>query len=193
MMRMIITILAMLGCLLLTDCKSYLVGDIYRYTARGTDEEALTAFITLSNIALKKEEIALIVADYNDEQDKQRKFLYEYLLAKSTHEKKYIDSFVAHCVDNIPFLSENNSRWVAASSPFYELLADYALNNDKALLVLFRLVKEADGGPLSVVADNLAQIYKMNPQRFSLLAKKSGTQLSDIQKLMEQNYQSQQK
>lgn len=192
-MRIIISIFIILGSLFLTQCASYLVGDIYRYTARGTDEEALTAFITLSNIALSKDELALIIKDYKNEKDKKRKFLYEYLLAKRTREDKYINSFIAHSADNIPFLSANNSRWVSASSPFYELLAHYALKNDEALLVLFRLVKEADGAALSVVADNLAEIYKMSPRRFSMMAKKSGTRLSDIQKLMEQNYQSQPK
>jgi hypothetical protein len=192
-MRVIISMFIMIGCLFLAQCTSYLVGDIYRYTAVGTDEEALTAFIALSNIALKKDEITLIIKDYKNEKDKKRKFLYEYLLAKRTQEQKYINAFITHSVDNIPFLSENNSRWVAASSPFYELLAYYALKNDEALLVLFRLVKEADGAALSAVADNLAQIYKKNRRRFSLMAKKSGTQLSDIQKLMEQSHQSRKK
>lgn len=192
-MRIIIGMFIIIGCLFLTQCTSYLVGDIYRYTARGTDEEALTAFIALSNISLNKDEIALIVKDYKNEKNKKRKFLYEYLLAKRTRDEKYINSFITHSIDNIPFLSENNSRWVAVSSPFYELLAYYAQDKDEALLVLFRLVKEADGAAFSVVADNLAEIYKMSPHRFSMMAKKSGTRLSDIQKLMEKNYQFQQK
>lgn len=191
-MRAITTMVVIVGCLFLTQCQSYLVGDIYRYTEKGTDEEALTAFIALSNIALTPDEITLIKNDYMNETNEKRKFLYEYLLAKRTREEKYIRSFISHAIDNIPFLSENNSRWVAVSSPFYELLAEYALKRDEALRVLFRLVKEADGAALSVVADNLAEIYKMSPRRFSLMAKKSGIQLSDIQKLMEQNHQSQQ-
>lgn len=192
-MRITIRIFIILGCFFLTDCKSYLVGDIYRYTAKGADEEALTAFIALSNIDLNKDEISLIVNDYKKEKSKKRKFLYEYLLAKTTQKEKYINAFITHSVDNIPFLSQNNSRWVAVSSPFYELLAYYALKKDDALLVLFRLVKEAEGAALSVVADNLAEIYKINPRRFSSIAKKSGTQLSDIQKRMEKKHQSQQK
>jgi len=185
-MKRLIHISLTLCLFVVTGCKANLVEDIYSHTWDENQEEVITAFIALSNITLVQDQIELIVKDYNKETSSLKKFLYEFLLAKRTQEDKYIHSFIAHAKENISIIIENKSLWISVSSPVYQQLALYARTNDEALAALIQFSKASDGAMLSVISEDLGNMFKLDPGRIKLISEKNGVQLSELLILMEE-------
>lgn len=185
-LTIIFTVILLSGCSTTTGCrKGNLVDELYSYARDGNNKDSTTAFIVLSNLSLSQKNIDKIVDDYEKSTDESKKYYYQYLLAKRTQENKYIISYIKSVKENLPILIENNSLWVSIGSPFYDLISFYSRTNDEALSILFQLVDVADGAALSIIADDLSEIRKINPKRFSRVAKDIGVSEKDILKLME--------
>jgi len=165
-------------------CSKSLVNDIYKHTTDNNKDSA-TAFIILSNMYLSEGDIDKIEKDYRNEKNKNIRFYYEYLLAKRTQENIYISAFINSSKENLDNLIENKSNWISISSPIYKQLAYYSKTNDEALSILFKLIKISDGASLSIVSEDLFEIQKTNPNRFSKAAKRAGIKESEISNLME--------
>ncbi len=168
----------------ITACSKSLVNDIYKHT-NDNNKDSLTAFIILSNMYLSEGDIEKIEKDYKDETNKSRKYYYEYLLAKRTQENIYISAFINSSKDHLDDLVENNSNWASIGSPIYKQLSYYSKTNDDALNVLFKLIKISDGANLSIVAEDLFELKKINPKKFSKAAQRSGVREAEIINLME--------
>jgi len=168
----------------ITGCSRGLVNDIYKHTD-DNNKDAVTAFIVLSNIYLSENDIENIIKDYTKEKNKDRRYYYEYLLAKRTQEEKYINAFISNSKGNLKILIENNSNWISVGSPIYKQLAYYSKTNNDALNILFELTKLSNGANLEIVAEDLLEIQKNNPERFSKAAIKAGIREADIINLME--------
>jgi len=178
-------LLSLLMTSFLSGCGNSLVDDIYAHSRHGDSKDTITAFITLSNIALTESDLEKITNDYAHEEDQKRKYLYEYLLAKRTQEEKYIQAFISNSKNNVPLLIKDNSHWISIGSPFVESLAYYSKTDDEALSTLFELIDESDASNLSIVMAELLEIYNINPDRFAKIAEKSGFQKDEILMLME--------
>lgn len=168
----------------ITACNKSLVDDVYKHTS-DNNKDSLTAFIVLSNMYLSEDDIKKIEKDYKNETNKNRKYYYEYLLAKRTQEKKYISAFINSSKDHIDILIENNSNWISIGSPVYKQLAYYSKTNDDALNVLFKLITISDGANLSIVAEDLFELKKINQKRFSIAAQRAGVREVEIDDLIE--------
>ncbi|VAW99987.1 hypothetical protein MNBD_GAMMA20-219 [hydrothermal vent metagenome] len=166
-------------------CSRGLVGDIYKHTGDGDNKESATAFIILSNIYLSENDIEKIKKDYEKEKNKNRKYYYEYLLAKRTQEEQYITAFINSSKDSMGVLMRNDSNWISVASPIYKQLAYYSKTNDDALNILFKLTKNGDGANLAIVAEDLFEIQKINAERFSEAARNAGVREAIIMDLIE--------
>ena len=166
-------------------CSQGLVKDIYSHARSGDDSQTATAFVALSNMSLTKKEIERIDNDYKTERNERRHYYYEFLLAKRTQEKRYIDAFIDNSDRNFSVLVENKTNWISIVSPFYKQISLYGKTNDKALTVLFKLSKIADGATLEVITADLSGIRKIDPKRFWEVAKDNGFQKKELLKLME--------
>ncbi len=170
---------------ILSGCNSSLVSNTYQYVQDGSNKEAHTAFIILSNIELTQSEIEIIKEDYENETDISRKFLYEYLLAKRTQERQYILSFIKSSENNAPILLSNTSAWVSIGSPTLKLLSIYSKTNDDALIILLKFLLESDGANQSIIASDLRDAYELDPIRFIKITKEMDFDINDILLLME--------
>ena len=178
-------LLVILVIFFVSGCSQGLVREIYSHARHDGDSQAATAFVALSNMYLTKEEIIAIENDYKNERNEKRRYYYEFLLAKRTQEKRYIDAFIDDSGRNLSVLVENKTNWISIVSPFYKQIALYSRTNDKALVVLFKLSQIADGAVLETVSDDLSEILKSNKQRFWKVAGGAGFKKSDILQLME--------
>lgn len=168
-----------------TNTTNLLVDDIYKHVFSGDDKESSTAFIALANISLSDESIKKIKDDYRNEKDQTKLYYYEYLLASRTQETEYIDRFIKNSFKHLDVLSQNNTNWISVESPFYKQLSFYSTTNDDALMILFELTHVSDGANLNSVSEDLFDIYKCNPERFSKIAQKGGFSEREILILME--------
>jgi hypothetical protein len=170
---------------ILSGCSSSLINDTYKYTQNGTEKEMYTAFIILSNMGLNNVDIERVKADYENESNSTRKFLYEYLLAKRTQEERYILSFIESSKNNYSILLNTDSYWISLGSPILELLSIYSKTNDEALAILLTLVVGSDGVIQSIIASNLLDVYEVEPTRFVAIANKMELDINSILLLME--------
>lgn len=163
-----------LAVILVSACSHSLVSDIYRHAHSGQNVESATAFVALSNMSLYGPDIERIKNDYEGVKDKNRKYYYEFLLAKRTQEEKFIKAFIKSSSSQLLSLSNNNTGWVSIGSPFYSQLSLYSKTYDEALIVLFELAQINDGANLAIVSEDLFDVYKMSPERFSSAAMAAG-------------------
>lgn len=175
-----------LSVILVSACSHSLVSDIYRHAHSGESVEAATAFVALSNISLYGPDIERIKKDYEGVKDKKKKYYYEFLLAKRTQEEKFIKAFIKSSSSQLLSLSNNNTDWVSIGSPFYSQLLLYSKTYDEALIVLFELAKINDGANLAIVSEDLFDIYKISPARFSSAAMSIGANEVEILNLIKE-------
>ena len=170
---------------LLSGCASTLLDDVYKHTNSSDSKEMYTSFIILSNMELNDQHIDKMEQTYISESDSERKYLFEFVLAKRTQQEEYVLRFIDSTKDNISLLTSNNSNWIAISSPVLDQVAYYSKTNDEALGALLLLVLEADGAILEVVSSDLRSAYKIDPIRFSNVAEKMDLDVGKILLLVE--------
>lgn len=166
-------------------CSQNLVEDIYAHARHSEAQEMATAFAALANLSLSETDITSIEKDYKKEKNEEKRYYYEFLLAKRTQEKKYIEAFIESSSKNLSVLAENKTNWISIASPFYKPLSFYSKTNDDALVILLKLSQISDGSNLAVIAEDLSEIYGLNPERFLRVAGDAEFQTEDLLKLME--------
>ena len=174
-----------LAIFLLSGCGNSLLDDVYKHTKSSDNKEMYTAFIILSNMELNATYIDKINQDYTNERDLDKKYLYEFLLAKRTQKEKYILSFIDNTKNNFSILISNNSNWVSIDSPILDLISIYSTTNDEALGALLLLVLKADGANQEIITSDLRRSYEVDPARFSTVTKNIGLDIKEILILME--------
>ncbi|WNO10475.1 hypothetical protein [Teredinibacter sp. KSP-S5-2] len=175
-----------LGAMLLfslAGCSATLTQDIYSHTQ--ADDDAVTAFVALSNMALEDDLLLAIEKDYAKEQDPLRKLWFEYLLAKRTQQQNYMNAFVANAEIHLNFLATNNTQWVSIAHPMLELIQTYSYTDDKALLVLLKLGAISDGANANVISSTLVNLYQINGERVKRLASGAGVGEATLSILLE--------
>jgi hypothetical protein len=155
-------------------CADGLETDLYKHTQSENEQDAATAYIVLSHIALSESFINQLRKDFTSSRERSDRFYLAYVLSKRTQESSFTDAFVDQAGDNLTKLTQNNSNWIALTSPLYDHLSFHALTKDSALRVMFEVANRADGAILAVVSEDLYQIYQRSPGRFSALAEASG-------------------
>ena len=164
-----------------------LINDIYSHAILRGGENMSTGFVALSKMNLDETVLGKVKENYTAEKEPERQYNYVYLLSKKTQEEEYITAFISKSSDNIPALLENKTKWDSVESPFYKHLANYALTNELALKLLFKLGGMAEGEMSSIVAKDLASIQKANVDYFNKTAKLLELSESDIKKLLEKS------
>ena len=164
-----------------------LINDIYSHAILRGGENMSTGFVALSKMNLDEAVLDKVKENYTAEKEPERQYNYVYLLSKKTQEEEYITAFISKSSDNIPALLENKTKWDSVESPFYKHLANYALTNELALKLLFKLGGMAEGEMSSIVAKDLASIQKANVDYFNKTAKLLELSESDIKKLLEKS------
>lgn len=168
----------------ISGCSSTLVKDTYQHALDSDDYKA--AFFTLSNLEIPNEELEKIQRDYQSENDSTKKYYYEFLLAKATQEKQYIDSFIDHSVSQAKELSVNDSQWISISNPLYDYLSLYGYSDDKALLAMISVLTLSDSANLSVVVNDLNKIYQSDTDRFIRIARDTNLNEMELLDLLEE-------
>ena len=166
-------------------CKASLVDDLYQQARQDDVTASATAFALLSTIALSESELQRIRRDYDQEKKPEKRFYFEFLLAKRTQEDRYARAFVRSASSQLAHLIENKTRLAAISSPFYDYLALLAKSDDQALALLIELVNVSDGAHLSVLADDLAYALRQQPARMKSLLDQAEITLEQIEELAE--------
>lgn len=170
---------------LLSGCGNTLLDDVYKHTSSSDNKEMYTAFIILSNMELNDAYIDKINQDYANERDLEKKYLYEFVLAKRTQEERHILSFIENTKNNSSILISNNSNWVSIGSPIVERVATYSTTNDEALGALLLLVMKADGANQEVISSHLRSAYNVDSVRFEIITKQMDLKFKEILILME--------
>ena len=189
------TIVKLILCLSLSACGATvennisrdLISDTYLYAKANEPSHSPEAFIILSNLALGEMHINQLIADYEQETDEEKLFLYEFVLAKRMQDEKYINAFIERSSSQIDFLAHNNTDWVSLSNPVYEHLKTYVSYDDRALATMMELAEISDGANLSIIGSDLLRQKKNDPIRFSKVLDSVGLTADSMQTLLEED------
>lgn len=172
---------------LLAGCGNSLLDDVFKHTKSQNNKEMLTAFVVLSNTALDDEGLEKIDKAYQTETNLEKKFLFEFVLAKRTQENIYILSFIRNSKNHISLLTQYDSNWVSISSPVLDMLISYSATNNDALETLLRSLNKFDGGHLETVSFSLRHLYEIDPERFKHVAELAEVEMKEIKNIIQES------
>lgn len=177
----------LLAICLLAGCENSLFDNVFEHTQSKHNKEMLTAFVILSNIALNHDDVEKIDKSYQTETNSEKKFLFEFVLAKRTQEKKYILSFIKNSKGHTRLLTQYDSNWVSISSPVLDLFITYSATNNDALETLLRSLNQFYGASLETVSAALRRLYEVDLERFESVAKLAGVKLVEIKQMIQES------
>jgi hypothetical protein len=170
--------------LVLPGCAGGLVKDVYKYSDSPNGQDSVTSVVILSNLPLSDAEIESIRRDFLSEDERFRKYLLAYLLAKRTQENEYVEYFIKESSQHLEFLKDNRTGWVSIKNPVYELLSIFSTTNDIALELIIKLGRLADGVNASVVSRDIKMNYELNESRVVDISRKLSIGKEELTELM---------
>lgn len=144
-------------------------GYLIQKVKTGNGNDSATALFLLSHLVLDDTDAAKLDAMYQNEQDPIKKILFAYTLFQRTQEEKYKTGFInlypaGEQQKLIWKLSRYETAYATASSPLQQELAYFAMTDENALKKLLSGYKFADGANGDALYEQLANVYKYNPE-----------------------------
>jgi len=147
-----------------------------------SEVEKIPLYLSLSKLAINEQIANELIALNKNEKNNFDAFLQNYLLANQLQENKYIDRFVATYPEGQALKNLNgfvfDSDYKTVGSPFEEVLANYAISNDKALGKLVASANIVDASFATTWEENIKTLYGYNPKRVEKMFAQKGLDIA---------------